>query len=188
MVSFPWCGNAGGAPRDSWDAAFKEQRPGGADEPPPRLFLAHGRRPGRPRLPLGSGSRSIAFRYSVAGRSSGLQAMAVHDETTLPSGRRFPAHTVQGLNGYVLPPRENVSLVSVQGIKSQCLVTAVVPAYRCGAATDSHRVPSCGAPIGGANQQPTTISGGARLSTPQGIVEFRGKFTEVLRPGNMGLH
>ena len=37
----------------------------------------------------------------------------------LPTGRRFP------------------------GPRAQCVMTAVVPVYRCGAAPDSHRVPSC---------------------------------------------
>ncbi len=36
-------------------------------------------------------------------------------------------------------------VVASQLLGSQCFVTTVVPAYRCGAAPDSHRVPSCDA-------------------------------------------
>lgn len=51
----------------------------------------------------------------IVGRSSDLRAVAPERQST---GRRFPA------------------------LPSQCMMTAVVLAYRCGAVPDSHRVPS----------------------------------------------
>src|SRR4029077_3947809 len=58
---------------------------------------------------------------STAGRSSDSRARTARRRGSTPSGRRFPAADVCG----------------------PVLMTAVVPAYRCGTVPDSHRVPSC---------------------------------------------
>ena len=61
--------------------------------------------------------------------SAGLRAHGRIGASRLPTGRRFPARL------------------------SQCLMTAVVPVYRCGAAPAFHRVPSCRSGYSGAPTQ-----------------------------------
>src|SRR5215211_736451 len=61
-----------------------------------------------------------------AGRSSGSWAGGAVDAAPVPSGRRFPR-----LSGSVLDRGAGGTSV-----------TAVVPTYRCGAAPESHRIPS----------------------------------------------
>ena len=70
----------------------------------------------------------------TVGRSSDSQAADVRDIG--PNGRRFP------------------------GIKAQCVVTAVVPAHRCGTVPDSHRIPShTRTPEGGRASTPGAVFG-----------------------------
>jgi hypothetical protein len=51
---------------------------------------------------------------------------------------------VFGLTGMLLDPYQS----SLPGGSRQCLMTTFVPAYRCGAVPDSHRIPSCRAAQG----------------------------------------
>ncbi|BBO31020.1 hypothetical protein PLANPX_0632 [Lacipirellula parvula] len=71
--------------------------------------------------PMTSGHRNpVILNRSVAGRSSDLRTgRRASKGPPAPTSRRFPA------------------------LASQCLMTAFVSAYRCGAALDLHQVPSC---------------------------------------------
>jgi len=43
----------------------------------------------------------------------------------------------------------NLLAVASQSWPDQCYLTAFVPAYRCGAVPDSHRIPSCAPGVSG---------------------------------------
>src|SRR5690606_29823392 len=81
-----------------------------------REEYAHGERPRAADLP--ARSRTTAHR-PVRGRRQVFGLAGAASFPRRPTGRRFP------------------------GRVAQCVMTAFVPAHRCGAVPDSHRVPSC---------------------------------------------